>query len=131
MSACDGKKRVSPVPGEPRSASRAGQSYPRLFLRLMTRKTTGQAIERPRVQHRHGVTPRRWPELFEGRVWMMSAVREAIAAGRLRPLGLGLYTSNLVDDPADIIERHAVNELEALRHRIDGMRRRRVERRPA
>jgi hypothetical protein len=97
----------------------------------MARKPTKQATERQRTRDRYGVTPRRWPELFEGRIWMMNAVREAVAAGRLRPLGLGLYTSNLVDDPVDILERHSVNELDALRHRIGGMRRRRVERRSA
>jgi hypothetical protein len=96
----------------------------------MARKPTKQANEGQRAQRR-GVTSRRWPELFEGRIWMMNAVREDIAAGRLRPLGLGLYTSNLVDDPVDILDRHSVSEVDALRRRIDVMRHRRLGRRSA
>ena len=97
----------------------------------MARKTTKQTIERQRVRRRRDVTPRRWPELFEGRIWMMNAVREAVAAGRLRALGLGLYTSNLVDDPIDIIERHSVTQVDALRRRIEAMRQRPIGRRSA
>jgi len=44
-------------------------------------------------------------------------------------LGLGFYTSNLIDDPVDILERHSANELGALRRRIDAMRHRRAGRR--
>jgi hypothetical protein len=97
----------------------------------MAPKTTKHPIERKRVRRRRGVTSRRWPELFESRIWMMNAIREAVAAGRLRPLGLGLYTSNLVDDPTDIIRRHSVNALDALRRRIDAMRHRHSARRSA
>jgi len=97
----------------------------------MARNTTKHAVERKRVRRRRGVASRRWPELFEGRIWMMNAIREAVAAGRLRALGLGLYTSNLSDDPADIIQRHSVNELDALRRRIEAMRHRHSGRRSA
>jgi hypothetical protein len=88
----------------------------------MARNKLKHPIKRRSVPRKYSRTSGRWPELFESKLWMMKAVREAVAAGHLRSLGFGLYTPNLVDDPIDIIHRHSLNELGALRDRIEAMR---------
>jgi hypothetical protein len=91
----------------------------------MQRKTSKHTTTGRRLSRRHlPISRRRWPELFEAKPSMLAAVRHDIAAGRLRPLGLGLYTSNLADDPMSIIERQTVIEVDALQRRLAAMRHR-------
>ncbi len=59
-----------------------------------------------------------WPELLESTPLTERAIEIALAAGEIRALGLGLYTSNLVDDPAAILDRHCRQEQDALRDRL-------------
>jgi len=59
-----------------------------------------------------------WPELFEGTPLTERTIEIALAAGEIRALGLGLYTSNFVDEPAKILDRHCQQEQDALRDRL-------------
>lgn len=47
-----------------------------------------------------------WPEVFRSDRALTKAVSRAVAAGSLRPLGLGLYTTNLEESEEAIIARH-------------------------
>ncbi len=47
-----------------------------------------------------------WPELFRSDSSMSDAVGRAVEQGRLRPLGLGLYTSTLDETDEALIARH-------------------------
>jgi len=59
-----------------------------------------------------------WPELLESTPLTERAIEIALAAGEIRSLGLGLYTSNFVDEPATILDRHCREEQDALRDRL-------------
>jgi hypothetical protein len=59
-----------------------------------------------------------WPELFESTPLTERAVENALAAGEIRALGLGLYTCNFADEPAKILDRHCQQEQDALRDRL-------------
>jgi hypothetical protein len=59
-----------------------------------------------------------WPELFESTPLTERAIEIAVATGEVRSLGLGLYTSNFVDEPAKILDRHCQQEQDALRDRL-------------
>jgi len=71
--------------------------------------------EAPRKPH---PSRRIWPELFESTPLTERVIEIALAAGEIRSLGLGLYTSNLVDEPATILDRHCRQEQDALRDRL-------------
>lgn len=58
------------------------------------------------MQKKSQQTVRSWPEIFRSDSATTKAVNRAVAAGELRPLGLGLYTSNLLDEPEVILQRH-------------------------
>lgn len=47
-----------------------------------------------------------WPELFRSDSSMSDVVGRAVKSGRLRPLGLGLYTSSLDEADATLLARH-------------------------
>jgi ABC-type cobalamin transport system ATPase subunit len=59
-----------------------------------------------------------WAELFRCTPSTQRAIEAAVAAGQVRALGLGLYTSNLVDEPAKILDLHCQHEQEALQDRL-------------
>ena len=73
---------------------------------------TPEAPRKPRLSRRI------WPELFEATPLTERAIEIALAAGEIRSLGLGLYTSNFVDEPAKILDRHCQEEQDALRDRL-------------
>jgi fido (protein-threonine AMPylation protein) len=50
--------------------------------------------------------PAQWPEIFKSNSTTTKAVNRAVASGQLRPLGLGLYTSNLIEEAETILVRH-------------------------
>ena len=47
-----------------------------------------------------------WTELFRSDSRSSRAISRAVAAGKLRSLGRGLYSTNLIDSPQDIIRRN-------------------------
>jgi len=73
---------------------------------------TPQAPRKPRPARRI------WPELLESTPLTERAIERGLAAREIRALGLGLYTSNFVDDPTTILDRHCRQEQDALRDRL-------------
>jgi len=70
------------------------------------------------IPSKPGSVPSAWPELVASTPLTRPALDRAVLNGELKPLGLGLYTSNLVDEPADILDRHCRRELRELQSRI-------------